>query len=68
MIFSWSSFVVGFTCGTFFAGFIITSTIIIYSYNQYQNIQRANSDAARKIQDSILGAAREAFNKGKQRQ
>jgi hypothetical protein len=63
MLFSWSSFFVGYVCGFFSIGFLLTSATIIYSYKHYQNIQKANSDAAKKIQEGILGAARDAFNK-----
>jgi hypothetical protein len=62
-MFSWSSFVVGFLCGSFFVGFAIVSLILIASVHQYKEQEKKAGEFAKKFQEGILQGAKESFRK-----
>lgn len=64
-MFSWSSFIVGFMCGTFFIGFSILSIIIVASLHQFKDNQNKSGEFARKFQEGIMEGAREALKNKK---
>lgn len=64
-MFAWSSFIVGFLCGSLFVGFALVSLILVASVLQYKEQQKKAGEFVRNFQEGIVEGAKEALRNRK---